>query len=554
MIKEKEVLISLQASSIQYYEDKGYMIPRYLDKYGNMRVPKNSSIKVKIEDISPKSKAIITAICTNKECKTKEISLPYCTYTVCLDDEIGLYYCKDCYTIKMFKLAELKQQRGELKRGQMYYWNFRENIVKETLLHIEQYGTVDNMPSTNKSLYGAIKAHGEDMFKLYEELGYDVSKLNNLKIEPTYEEILSHIRKFIDTYDSFPLSQDFCTPRLPITLTCFYKHWRSFDDLKRELNFYNTNDLRDKYGNTNKSLYEVYVANILFEWNSDLIFKRNELLDSKEGEYRSDFYIDKDSPFNLSGKSIHIEVFGYPKNAKDDRGAYYNYNRKIKEKIYKKLSGTILFIGIERKDVNTNYKNIQENVYKILSPYLYLAKRELTWNDIKYENEKSERDLLDEMMTYCNNDLTILKLTATEKGSSLYTYVCGKFGGIHYFIRKYNLNTEIKRDYWTEQILFESFIELINNHGYNLKRDDLIKFSKIDNKYKGIADYIYKEHGFAYWKVEFFKHCLVNNVALRNNFSIKDNLTCMIKGSGHQNIKPEIKLIAQELLDKYFNT
>lgn len=552
MIKEKEVWVGLGGTNSKYYESKGYAIPKRINIYGNMCMSKNAKLKVKVEDLKPNSDAIITAICENLNCKTKEIKLSYDSYYRCLQDETGLYYCKDCYTIKMFKLAELKQKRGELKKGQMYYWNFRENLLKETSIHIEKYGTVDNMPNTNKSLYAAIKAHDEDIFDIYMELGFSKSNLKNLRIEPNYEEVLGYIKLFIEKFNSFPLSKDFGSDELPISLTNFYTHWSSFDELKMELNCYNENDLRDKKGNTNRSLYEVYVANILFEWGSQLIYKRNAIIDMLSGEYRSDFYIEANSPLNISGKNIHIEVFGYPKNAKDIRGAYYNTNRKIKELIYKDISESTLFISIERKDVNTNYKKIQDNIYRILSPYLLLDRRDLMWDEIKHYDEKSESKILNEMLTYCNNDLTMQNLIKTEKGKHIYAYVGSKFGGIHYFIRRYNLDTKIKRNYWNKDILFNTFIDLINNHNCGLKRNELEKFSKLNSKYKGVTEYVYKENGLVYWKVKFLKYCLENNISLNNNFNIKAHLIDMLKGVGHSNIKPESKTLAQELFDTYF--
>lgn len=60
---EKEVLITLNQSNINYFEERGYYIPRYTDRYGVRRVQRGSTIFVKIEDLSANSRYLVTKIC-----------------------------------------------------------------------------------------------------------------------------------------------------------------------------------------------------------------------------------------------------------------------------------------------------------------------------------------------------------------------------------------------------------------------------------------------------------------------------------------------------------
>ena len=48
----KEIEISLSNNNIKHYEDLGYKIPRYKDRWGNLRVKRGTKIIVKVEDFT----------------------------------------------------------------------------------------------------------------------------------------------------------------------------------------------------------------------------------------------------------------------------------------------------------------------------------------------------------------------------------------------------------------------------------------------------------------------------------------------------------------------
>lgn len=63
MILEKEISVCLTNRNISHYENKGYEIPRYIDKQGRLKAVVNHKISVKIEDLPKNSEVILTKIC-----------------------------------------------------------------------------------------------------------------------------------------------------------------------------------------------------------------------------------------------------------------------------------------------------------------------------------------------------------------------------------------------------------------------------------------------------------------------------------------------------------
>lgn len=62
-IKETEVEVRLSGSNMKYYENLGYNLPRKLNKYGKITVPRGTKIIVKIQDLISNSTAKVTKIC-----------------------------------------------------------------------------------------------------------------------------------------------------------------------------------------------------------------------------------------------------------------------------------------------------------------------------------------------------------------------------------------------------------------------------------------------------------------------------------------------------------
>ena len=63
MILEKEVEITLTSRNVSHFENLGYNIVKEKDKYGSCRLKKDTTLKVKVNDLTHGSNATLTKIC-----------------------------------------------------------------------------------------------------------------------------------------------------------------------------------------------------------------------------------------------------------------------------------------------------------------------------------------------------------------------------------------------------------------------------------------------------------------------------------------------------------
>lgn len=87
----KEVEIKLCGTNIKWFEEKGYKIPRRADKRGRLTVPKNTKIKISVNDLQPRSNVEVDVDC---DCCRKIYSIHWSDYQIQLHD--GKIYCKSC--------------------------------------------------------------------------------------------------------------------------------------------------------------------------------------------------------------------------------------------------------------------------------------------------------------------------------------------------------------------------------------------------------------------------------------------------------------------------
>jgi hypothetical protein len=107
-ILEKEVLVKVRIDKKDFYESKGYNIPVYLDNRKVERVPKNTRILVKVDDLHQGSCTLVTKICDN--CGKRIEKQQY--YNVLSRRwGSGYDYCKTCGT----------KEGRELKRNNTPY-------------------------------------------------------------------------------------------------------------------------------------------------------------------------------------------------------------------------------------------------------------------------------------------------------------------------------------------------------------------------------------------------------------------------------------------------
>lgn len=87
----KTVKVGLMGGNAEYYEKLGYSIPRKINKYGKLTIPRGTKIEVNIKDLPKNSTAKVKVKCDycNNE---KEVA--YQSY--CLHNHEGKCYCKSC--------------------------------------------------------------------------------------------------------------------------------------------------------------------------------------------------------------------------------------------------------------------------------------------------------------------------------------------------------------------------------------------------------------------------------------------------------------------------
>jgi hypothetical protein len=95
MILTDLVEITLASTNTRYYEDKGYIISRIKDKYGNLKVKRGTKIIVKVEDLIENSTTKIKVKCDGCGCE-KEVTFSY--YNAHSSEE--KYFCKKCSKTK----------------------------------------------------------------------------------------------------------------------------------------------------------------------------------------------------------------------------------------------------------------------------------------------------------------------------------------------------------------------------------------------------------------------------------------------------------------------
>ena len=152
MIKEKEVIVSINPSNHEHFKNLGYN-GKFKDQ-----------IKVNVLHLLEHSNVYITAICDNPKCK-KEFSIRYSDYKSALIKETQEYYCNKCTKIRRHKVAEIKNNKGLLKRGQLYYFNFIENVICEIKKYLKKYKTFEHLPTNDGGLYQAILYYSKNIYE-----------------------------------------------------------------------------------------------------------------------------------------------------------------------------------------------------------------------------------------------------------------------------------------------------------------------------------------------------------------------------------------------------
>jgi len=93
MLLTKEITIELKSSNIKWYENKGYIIPRIIDKQGRNSIKMGTKITVKVGDLQDNSKVLVDAECDG--CGEILNNLMWYNYKKYVKNN-GKYYCQKC--------------------------------------------------------------------------------------------------------------------------------------------------------------------------------------------------------------------------------------------------------------------------------------------------------------------------------------------------------------------------------------------------------------------------------------------------------------------------
>jgi hypothetical protein len=125
MLISEEVMIGLNGSNVEYYKALGYKIIKSEDKWGRLRIPQGTKIKVKVQDLPKYSNALVKVECDCENCITPIINpISWFNYIKCVKDD-GKYYCKSCSN-KLFGVHK-RNKINLLKSKSFEQWCLEHN-------------------------------------------------------------------------------------------------------------------------------------------------------------------------------------------------------------------------------------------------------------------------------------------------------------------------------------------------------------------------------------------------------------------------------------------
>lgn len=204
MILTKATVIRWSYNNKKHYMSKGYKFTEIGDEFN-----------CKIEDALPNSQSEIAYMCDycleegKKIIKSKTISRYVKEDANCI---IHKQACSHCYGKKEKEIAKKKQEMGLLKKGDNYYWSFKENRLKELNGYIIANKTIDNLLKDFKPLLQAIKTYNDNLIDMIFELNYNIqeicSNLTKFHSHLNEKHIIKIFKDFINKYKHFPSNEE----------------------------------------------------------------------------------------------------------------------------------------------------------------------------------------------------------------------------------------------------------------------------------------------------------------------------------------------------------
>lgn len=150
-LESKEVWQGVCGNAQKYYENLGYIIPKFENINGKHQVQRGTKILVKVEDLPEGSHTLVDVKCDNCNKKLKPISWQRYNKQV---KENNKFYCDKCIT-KLFRI--LKTNKTKLKNSKSFeQWcieNKRQDILDYWDYELNNYKPNEILYRTNKKFY-----------------------------------------------------------------------------------------------------------------------------------------------------------------------------------------------------------------------------------------------------------------------------------------------------------------------------------------------------------------------------------------------------------------
>lgn len=131
--KEVEIVLN---GNIKWYENKGYDIPKRIDKKGRLRTIKGVKILVSVSDLQPHSNVVVKCKCDNCDKEYATIWDRYNTYV----KEDGKIYCRKCARqLYGGELARISQVKNGTSLNQWCADNNRFDIIERWDFNLNNY-------------------------------------------------------------------------------------------------------------------------------------------------------------------------------------------------------------------------------------------------------------------------------------------------------------------------------------------------------------------------------------------------------------------------------
>jgi hypothetical protein len=148
----KEVQVSLMGNNINYYESKGYIIPRRANIHGIYQVPQGAKITVKIEDLKQYSSALVDVKCDGCGELLQMRWLDYKRYV----HKDGKYFCIKCINKLFIDEKKKKINESKLQKSQSFgYWLIKNCPLRQAVSIIMRWDEEKNKCDIRKITYSS---------------------------------------------------------------------------------------------------------------------------------------------------------------------------------------------------------------------------------------------------------------------------------------------------------------------------------------------------------------------------------------------------------------